>query len=154
MARLTDEERQALADAKWEADCLEHEARLARRQPSGSSTELKPAKADKPAPNRRGDGFVAHKLAWIEQMTLDDGLSRGALRVGLRLASYLNRLSGEAWPAQVTLAKELGMADRSVRYGVDELIKRGHMTSRRWDRNRTNRYVPTLFDRKQDFLSK
>lgn len=135
---MTVEERLAWQDA--EDSGLEPEI-PARLRPSSlqEATDAKRATAD--------------KLAWIEQLTLDSGLSRGGLRVGLRIASYLNRQNGQAWPAQTTLSDELDVQPRGIRYAIRELIERGHMVAVRPNRQKTNRYRPILFDRKHSILS-
>ena len=105
-------------------------------------------------PNPAARGLTARKLTWIERLTFDATLSRGALRVGLRLASYVNLETGDAWPAQKTLAVELSISERAVRYAVDELIEKGHLIASRANRRASNRYRLAFDERKREFPSK
>ncbi|WP_296818230.1 helix-turn-helix domain-containing protein [Brevundimonas sp.] len=104
-------------------------------------------------PKQPGTVFLANKLRWIEQLTLDASLSRGALRMGLRLSSYLNATTGEAWPCQTTLAADLGVSKRAVTYAADELKAKGHLTWTRPNKRAPNRYRPKLHEAKQGFRS-
>ncbi|MBO6901187.1 MAG: helix-turn-helix domain-containing protein [Rhizobiaceae bacterium] len=97
-----------------------------------------------------GDKFTRDKLAWLDHLAEDRSISAPAFRLAYVIASrFLNRTTGEAWPAQETLAKVLGLKVRQVGNLVGELVKAGHLRAKRGGRGRTNIYQ-IRFDDRQD----
>lgn len=91
------------------------------------------------------DRFTADKMAWIEQISRDAGLGHFAARVGVLIASHLNRETGEAFPGQERLADLCGATERGVRKAVGELAGRQHlMVEVSAGRGRVCRYRPIL----------
>lgn len=97
------------------------------------------------------DRFTADKLAWIEQITRDPELGHFAARVGVIIASHLNRETGEAFPGQERLADLCGATERGVRKAVGELAERQHlMIEVSAGRGRVCRYRPILHTQRRN----
>jgi DNA-binding transcriptional MocR family regulator len=75
----------------------------------------------------RNTAFTREKLAWIDSVADDLGVSHLAFRVAHRLGRYMNRTKREAWPSQATLAENVGVTDRAIRKAIAELVSRGHI---------------------------
>ena len=86
------------------------------------------------------------KLGWLEQVSFDPDLSHFAVRVATVLAvRWLNQKTGEAWPAQETLAQATGATADGVRKAVLQLEAGGHMTIKRGaGRGQSSRYRPVI----------
>lgn len=95
---------------------------------------------------------TARKLAWIEQLGGDAGLTILSLRAALRLATkYVNAEKGYAWPAKKTLAGDLEASIEGVRKAIVQLVQRGHLTVEaggdgRGGRTLTSKYRPVVKD--------
>lgn len=97
------------------------------------------------------DRFTADKMAWIEQISRDAGLGHFAARVGVLIASHLNRETGEAFPGQERLADLCGATERGVRKAVGELADRQHlMVEVSAGRGRVCRYRPIVHTEKRN----
>jgi len=92
------------------------------------------------------DRFTADKLAWIEQITRDAGLGHFAARVGVIIASHLNRETGEAFPGQERIASLTGASTRQVQRALKELAGRLHVAVEvRHGPNQSSRYRPLIW---------
>ena len=88
--------------------------------------------------------FVAQKLGWLDVVVRDPRVSHLEFRLAYLISGYLNQTTGDAWPSQPRLAKELGVSTRSVQRCLDALVDLGHLRVEVGrGRNRTNRYAPT-----------
>jgi hypothetical protein len=87
-----------------------------------------------------GKDFAARKAKFRAAIFYDRGLSLAGRIVGYEIADHLNRRSGDAWPGQKYLADRLGIAERTVRRAVADLVHAGwfstEMDGRAW------RYLP------------
>ena len=91
--------------------------------------------------------FVADKLRWQLQVLLDASLSANARMVGSLIAHDLNVERGAAWRAQENMAIALGVHLSSIRRGVAELAKSGHLSIRRSrGRGRSQHYAALILD--------
>jgi hypothetical protein len=82
---------------------------------------------------------------WLQRVALDLSLPPLAVRVACILTRYVNTRSFEAWPAQPTIANELGVTPRGVRAAVAELVAHGHLkVVVGGGRGNSNRYRPIL----------
>ncbi|TGQ79330.1 helix-turn-helix domain-containing protein [Mesorhizobium sp. M8A.F.Ca.ET.207.01.1.1] len=85
-----------------------------------------------------------NRLDWIDTVALDARVSAHAFRLAHVLQSqFVNEKTGEAWPAQQTLADLCNTNERQVRYWVAELAKAGFLEVKRGGKGRSNRYVLT-----------
>ena len=88
-------------------------------------------------------GFLRARLQAADELRRDGKLSAAARLVGLEIFSYVNQASGEAFPSEATIARRLGITDRTVRTAVKQLADAGHINVRR-RRGRNNLYSPTF----------
>jgi hypothetical protein len=89
--------------------------------------------------------YLRSLIEWVQQVAADQSLPPLAVRVACILTRYVNTRSFEAWPAQPTIAKGLGVTPRGVRAAVSDLIAHGHLTvAVGGGRGISNRYRPTL----------
>jgi len=94
------------------------------------------------------DAFTRNRLNWIEQVAIDSTLKGDAVRLGVILATrFLNRRTGECWPAIATLAELLVIDESTVRRATASLIGAGYLTRKRGGKGRPNRYAITFHDR-------
>jgi DNA-binding FadR family transcriptional regulator len=87
--------------------------------------------------------FARARLQAADELRRDGKLSTAARLVGLEIFSYVNQASGEAFPSEATIARRLGITDRTVRTAVKHLADAGHMNVTR-RRGRSNLYSPTF----------
>lgn len=93
------------------------------------------------------DRFTAEKLAWLEQIATSPDLSPLAKVVAFIIGTkYLNRETGDAWPAIETLAADAGKGKTQVQEAAKTLQASGHITITvtPGGRGKTNRYRPVL----------
>jgi DNA-binding MarR family transcriptional regulator len=90
------------------------------------------------------------KLQWLLLVTLDKRAS-SALRVATLLATkYLNRESGEAWPALETIAQDLGVDRKTASRAVDRLVSLVYLSKEPGGGRRcSNRYRLSFSNRKE-----
>ena len=69
----------------------------------------------------------ALRLEWIDAMALDENLSDRAFRVAAVIGRHFNRASGEAFLATQTIARALGVSERTAWSGLHELELRGYL---------------------------
>jgi hypothetical protein len=94
--------------------------------------------------------FNRIRLAFLDRLRRDARLTPAARLVGWEIGSRINNVSGDAWPAQETIASALGLDSRTVRRSIKDLT--GHyFTIRR--RGRSLSYVPNFDGGKLDKLS-
>lgn len=94
---------------------------------------------------REGHQVTARsRLDWIDALAFDRRLPAETFRLAHVLQSrFVNDKSGEAWPAQETLAKLLGIGERQARYHLEKLIVLGWLEKRRGGKGQPNRYCLT-----------
>ncbi len=93
-----------------------------------------------------------NRFAWLERVTLDHRLSARAARLASIIALRYANKALEAWPAQSTLAADLGLdrdnGARTVRLLATELERCGYLKRDRQGSGReTTKYTLTLSDR-------
>jgi hypothetical protein len=94
------------------------------------------------------DQFAKRKHDWLDQVRRDRSLPPMAFHVAYSLATYLNRDSGDAFPAQETIAADVDIEARSVRRLVEHLIRGGHLVvTEAHGRGRSNLYRPIMKSR-------
>lgn len=90
------------------------------------------------------DPFIRKKYEWLETVMHDGRLSPSARLVAYEIARHLNRVTGDAWPSQQTMARLLGLGLRTVERAVGELEGK--------NRNGTNGqskiYMVSMIDRR------
>lgn len=89
---------------------------------------------------------ASEQFNWMRQVAYDGDLLPYASRVAIALTKYFNyrEYEGWTWMAQATLAKDLGMPERTLRKALSALVKRGHLISKRRGRMETNQYHVAL----------
>ena len=96
--------------------------------------------------------FTRARLQAADELRRDGNLSPAARLVGLEIFSYVNQASGEAFPSQATIARRLGLTDRTVRTAVKQLADAGRIkVTRRPGRN--NLYSPAFIKQRQEKIS-
>ena len=84
------------------------------------------------------------RLNWIDGLAVNPRVSPYAFRLAHVIQSrFVNNKTGEAWPAQQTLAELLNTNERQVRYWLKELAVAGFLEVRRGGRGKPNRYILT-----------
>src|SRR5262249_13469727 len=97
-------------------------------------------------------GFLRARLQAADELRRDGKLSAAARLVGLEIFSYVNEASGEAFPSEATIARRLGITDRTVRTAVKQLADAGRIkVTRRPGRN--NLYSPAFIKQRQEKIS-
>ncbi len=92
--------------------------------------------------------FTQRKLQWLEHIAGDSSVSHLCFRVAFILSTYLNRLTGEAFPSQRTLANRLGVTVRAVQKAVNRLVQANYLrVTKQRGRGHTNTYAPIVDDR-------
>jgi hypothetical protein len=87
------------------------------------------------------DNFTRDQFDWLRQVAFDSGLPPAASRVAVALTRYFSRKhDGWAWMAQATIAHDLGMPERTVRFALSALNERGHLVTKRRGKMETNLY--------------
>ncbi len=87
------------------------------------------------------DDFTLEKFAWLDQVAADSALPAHAARLAVVFLRYVNRATGDAWPAIPTLASALGMVENSVRNALRAMVANGHLAIEAGGgRGATNRY--------------
>ncbi len=75
------------------------------------------------------DPHTASKLRCLDAACRDTLLSPLDFRVFHLIASMINRVTGDAWPAQATLAEMLGVTRRSVQISLARLRRLGYLSA-------------------------
>lgn len=89
--------------------------------------------------------FSSKRARWIERVARDQGLTHLAFRVAYLLGCHMNKVTGDAWPSQKLLARELGVTVRAVQVSLDALVAAGYLVvDVAKGRSHTNRYCPVL----------
>jgi biotin operon repressor len=96
--------------------------------------------------------FARARLQAADELRRDGKLSATARLVGLEIFSYVNQASGEAFPSEPTIARRLGITDRTVRTAVKQLTDAGHIKVTR-RRGRNNLYSPAFIKQTQEKIS-
>jgi biotin operon repressor len=97
--------------------------------------------------------FTRARLQAADELRRDGKLSAAARLVGLEIFSYVNQASGGAFPSQATIARRLGITERTVRTAVKQLVDAGHINVRR-RRGRNNLYWPAFIKQTQEKISR
>ena len=80
---------------------------------------------------------------WRDQIVHDARLTPRTRLVGYEIARHLNPATGDAWPSQETIRKNLGFKNISqVKRGITDLKSYGYIEIVFNSRSRSNRYVP------------
>jgi len=78
------------------------------------------------------DSFTNDQFKWLRQVAADRGLHSSAACVAIALGAYFNRKrDGWAWMSQDTIARDLSISVRTVRYAMSDLVRRGHLITSR-----------------------
>ena len=95
---------------------------------------------------RSGEDYAARKRLWLIQVAKDGHLPPSAYRVSQLLPKWINRKTEEAFPAQQTIAEELGLTTRAVTKALAALVQGGHLSVKRGKRGYkgTNTYKMEL----------
>ena len=97
--------------------------------------------------HKQPDPFTKNQFVWLRQVAADVDLAPTASRVAIALTVYFSREEdGAAWMSQATLARDLGISERTVRDALAGLIDRGHVISKRRGMKETNLYFAVLKD--------
>ena len=70
-------------------------------------------------------------MEWTDVIALDAGLSHVACRTGLVIGSHFNRHRGNAYLRQDTIARVMGVSERTVWSAITELETRGYLIVQR-----------------------
>jgi hypothetical protein len=85
--------------------------------------------------------FASTLFSWLRQVQQDDAVSGTAFELAFVISQHVNKDSAAAWPTQETLARAVGVSDRSVRDLVGVLVDRGHLAVQvRKGRHQSNVY--------------
>ena len=91
------------------------------------------------------DNFARLKHQLAGRIMRDSGLPLSARLVGWLLCQYLNKASGDAWPSEMTIARELSIDLKTVKLPIAMLGGR-RPPSRIADRKRKSRFgTPTRY---------
>lgn len=93
------------------------------------------------------DTFTQDKLIWLEQASIDPGISPAAFRTAFVISTFVNRATGEAWPSLGLLAAARGTDEKTVRRSINELVEAGYLGKRRGGNGTANRYRMVISDR-------
>jgi hypothetical protein len=108
-----------------------------------TASDAAPPAQETSAKSRSESIFYKNRFAVLDRILLDHPKERLAFQVAYRLMTkYLNKESGEAFMKQKTLAKELGVTERSIRTAVAFLVDHGYLVITRPTRHSNNRYRP------------
>jgi hypothetical protein len=69
--------------------------------------------------------FTSNKLTFLDAMSKDTRLTANAFRVAFRLLQHFSNDAGAAFPAQATLASEVGCSIRSIKDAIADLVESG-----------------------------
>jgi hypothetical protein len=94
--------------------------------------------------------FDHARMQMQDLLLRDDNLSSTERLVGILLLGYVNRVSGDAWPANKTMAADLGVSLRIVKYATAKLEQLGYFRIERNVRGGSNHYFP-CFERCANF---
>jgi len=87
--------------------------------------------------DRKGDidhnkiAAAKRRREFEEKIDRDERLTAATRTVGRELLRWVNSRHGYAWPAAETLAKKLGLSERTVRRGMKQLQKYGYFACER-----------------------
>ena len=95
--------------------------------------------------------WTATRLAWLDVMGADPRISAQSFRVAyLLFGKFLDRRTGEAYPAQDTLAEVCGLKERALRNAIDQLSAGGYLEVRKGGWGHQNRYRMLITDRQEN----
>lgn len=81
-----------------------------------------------PFPAISKQAYAKAKFGWIDQISLDAGLTSFQIAVGVRIALRHNMKNGYAHPAHKQLADDLGAKGTTgIKTAIDALVARGHV---------------------------
>lgn len=86
------------------------------------------------------DSFTKDRMAWLERVQGDRGLTPSAFSIAFAIARHLNRRTGQAFPSRDALAAMTGLRPRQVTDLVHSLRDRGFLALRR-RRNQSTVYT-------------
>jgi len=88
--------------------------------------------------------FARARLQAADELRRNGKLSATARLVGLEIFSCINRVNGQAYPSEQTIASRLGIADKTVKRAIAQLQTAGYIKVTR--RGRNNVYSPSFID--------
>jgi hypothetical protein len=91
------------------------------------------------------DNFNRQKMLWLNSVFFDPKVRASTCRIAYIIGDHLNRITGDAWPAQSTIARRMGTSSKTVYRGLKELEAKGRLKISRGGRSGTLRYAP-VFD--------
>lgn len=92
-----------------------------------------------PASTRRE--FEQRKRHWLGRICSEHDLPAAAFKVAYSLGCRFNLgHGGAAWPSQAVLARECGMAERTLRDATAALQSAGYLRKKRGGQGETTRY--------------
>lgn len=71
--------------------------------------------------------FPDEPLAWLSQIGRDQSLGHLAVRVGVVLCDFQNRVQGTKYCTQEVIGQTIGVSDRSVRTAIGQLLQLRHL---------------------------
>lgn len=71
------------------------------------------------------------RMEWTDVLALDQALSHTAFRVGCVIGSHFNRFTGDTHISQETIARVMGIAERTVWGSIVELERLGYLIIKR-----------------------
>jgi Helix-turn-helix domain len=95
-------------------------------------------------PGIRARGGMIGMAQAADNLRHDGSLTATARLVGLEIFSFVNEVSGSAWPAEETIADRLAITARTVRTAIKQLKAAGYISVVR--RGRSNMYFPVFID--------
>jgi hypothetical protein len=102
-------------------------------------------------PTQYNKAFTRAQLRAGHDLRRNAQFSVSARLIGLEILSCVNKISGCAFPSEETIARRLGITERSVRTGIKQLKAAGwHKVMRH---GRSNMYFPNFFDRIEEIIS-
>jgi DNA-binding MarR family transcriptional regulator len=104
--------------------------------------------SDDTATIKSRDNLPSYIFTCLRQIDADRATSATEFRLGYVLRQMLNKKTRACFPLQATLAKRLGVTDRTVRQCLSGLVERGHLRVRRRGRDQSAEYEFALQDRK------
>jgi hypothetical protein len=94
------------------------------------------------------DSNTSNIFACLRQIDADPKTSAMEFRLAYVLSQMLNKKTRQCFPLQATLAKRLGVTDRTVRQCLAGLVERGHVRVRRRGGDNSAIYEFVISDRK------
>lgn len=102
-------------------------AELRRKLSSTDAQNVAPSAWSVNGRDASATAFTRDKFAWLSQIAHDATLPPTAARLAIILSRYVNRETGDAWPSVTRLARELRVAENSIRSALKAMSAAGHL---------------------------